>query len=116
MYDTYNKEEVVVPPPPPPSLSEENSHKEDVIPSPPPAQVEQGMISLSTEPSGAKVILDGEVKGITPMTLTLPSGTYEVMLTKLGHHSWEATLQVVAGETLSLSPELPPEDLPRTES
>ncbi len=118
IYNIYNKEAIVAPTPPlpPPSLLEENGQKEEVIPSLPPAQVEEGMVSLSTDPSGAKVIIDGKIKGITPITLTLPSGTHELILTKLGYHSLEATLQVVAGETTPVSLELAQEDSPRTES
>lgn len=55
----------------------------------------QGRIALSTDPSGADVIIDGERKGVSPLTLALPAGSYELAVTKSGHHPLEATISVL---------------------
>ncbi len=49
------------------------------LPSLPPAVVE-GMATIVSRPTGAQVLIDGVVRGTTPLKLTLPVGTYELEL------------------------------------
>lgn len=42
-------------------------------------------IDLSTDPSGAKVYIEGAYKGETPYTLTLPYGSYNILFEKQGY-------------------------------
>jgi serine/threonine protein kinase len=59
------------------------------------AETKQGKISLFTHPSGADILINGERKGISPLTLALPAGSYELAVTKTGHHPLEATINVL---------------------
>jgi hypothetical protein len=43
-------------------------------------EVASGTLAITTEPSGAQVIVDGEPRGLTPVTLTLPPGPHRVEL------------------------------------
>ena len=46
----------------------------------PVAQV--GQLTIDSQPAGAEVIVDGERRGVTPLTLTLPSGAHALQLTR----------------------------------
>lgn len=76
------------------------------------SEAKQGKIALSTEPSGADIIINGERKGISPLTLALPAGSYELAVTKSGHHPLEATINVLPEQEvpvdLKLSEEVSP--------
>lgn len=72
-----------------------------------------GALAVSSEPKGAKVKLNGEVKGETPMSITgLKAGSYTLSLTKSGYQSIEEKKTVIAGEevkaTYSLKSNAPP--------
>ncbi|HZR47731.1 MAG TPA: serine/threonine-protein kinase [Candidatus Manganitrophaceae bacterium] len=76
------------------------------------AETKQGKIALSTDPSGADILINGERKGISPLTLALPAGSYELAVTKTGHHPLEATINVLPEQEvpvdLKLSEEVSP--------
>ncbi len=55
-------------------------------------------ISLSSEPSGAHVLVDGEEIGPTPLTAELAHGEREVELQLKGYKTWQQRLTVVANE------------------
>lgn len=57
-----------------------------------------GSVDLGSTPAGADIILDGESKGVTPVTLDLPAGAHELLLKKKGYHPLEATITIAAGE------------------
>lgn len=59
-----------------------------------------GTLTIATDPAGATVILDGEPRGITPLTLTVPAGTHRLELTADGAHR-EIPLRIVAGAEVS---------------
>ena len=42
--------------------------------------VTSGTLTIATEPTGAQVIVDGEPRGLTPVTSTLPPGPHRVEL------------------------------------
>jgi hypothetical protein len=46
----------------------------------PAAAPAQGTVSVTSNPSGAEVIIDNEVRGVTPLKLTLPAGSYTLEL------------------------------------
>lgn len=55
-----------------------------------------GKVMINTEPSGARVMIKGELKGVTPLILKdLPLGNYEAMLDKSGFEpvpiAWKIT-------------------------
>lgn len=58
-----------------------------------------GALSITSVPKGAKVKLNGQVKGETPLNLTgLKAGTYTLSLSKDGYHPLEEKRTVKAGE------------------
>jgi serine/threonine-protein kinase len=59
------------------------------------SHVAQGKIALSTHPSGAEIIINGQRRGISPLTLELPAGSHELEVMKAGHHPLEATINVL---------------------
>ncbi|MCK4347220.1 MAG: PEGA domain-containing protein, partial [Thermoplasmatales archaeon] len=68
-----------------------------------------GSISVSSDPSGADIYLDGEYKGMTPKTISdIISGDHEIELKKSGYENWSDSVYVEAGETKNVSKELIP--------
>lgn len=59
-----------------------------------------GLLLASSEPAGAQVWLDGNLKSTTNTTLTLPPGRYQVKLTKEGFLPWEKKMKI-QGEVVS---------------
>ena len=59
-------------------------------------------VSLSSIPSGAEILVDGQAAGRTPQTLELGAGTHELKLQLAGYASWRDTIQVIANESLQL--------------
>ena len=61
--------------------------------------------SLSSEPSGATVLVDGERKGTTPITVEdLEAGEHTIRVELEGRAPWETTLSLSAGRVLALQP------------
>lgn len=57
-----------------------------------------GSIDVSSKPSGASLILDGVIKGTTPITVDdLEAGSYKVILKKDGYSDWTRTAKVTDG-------------------
>lgn len=48
------------------------------------ATPETGLVTLSSDPAGAEVAIDGTSRGVTPLTMSLPVGVHKVTLTKGG--------------------------------
>jgi len=67
-----------------------------------------GTLKITSNPSGAKVYINGDYKGITPLTLDLAPGTYTVKLTKDEYEDYTKTVEVNPGETTTLSATLTP--------
>ncbi|MCD6360314.1 MAG: PEGA domain-containing protein [Armatimonadetes bacterium] len=54
-----------------------------------------GSLSISTEPSGAQVSLDGVVRGVTPLALPrVPAGEHQLELTLAEHRKYQAPVIV----------------------
>ena len=71
---------------------------------------ETGTISITSEPSGAEIYLDGEYQGTTPMTISdVILGDHKIELKKSGYEDWSASVSVKADETESVSAGLKPE-------
>ena len=74
---------------------------------------ETGYISITSEPPGAEIYLDGKYQGTTPMTLSdVISGDHKIKLKKSGYEDWSYSVSVKADETEYVSAELisPPLD------
>ena len=66
-----------------------------------------GFLYLKSEPPGAAIILDGEDKGITPLTIeSLKSGKYAVKLIKNGYFVWKKEIEITNGSVINLKAEL----------
>jgi len=61
-------------------------------------------ISFSTQPAGADIIANGELLGVTPATLALIQGAYDITLKRTGFKAWQDDVQVTAGEDQALPP------------
>ncbi|MFN3178668.1 MAG: PEGA domain-containing protein [Thermus sp.] len=75
-------------------------------------EARQGILAVTSSPSGAEVYVDGALRGRTPLSLTLPEGRYAVELRLPGYEPYRATVQVRRGETTRLDVRLNP--VPRT--
>jgi formylglycine-generating enzyme required for sulfatase activity len=62
------------------------------------------LVSLTTEPSGASVSVDGAAMGVTPVDLELTSGVREIELRLSGYNAWQERVTVVANQPLIVPP------------
>jgi hypothetical protein len=59
-----------------------------------------GSISISSTPSGAKVYLDNEYKGLTPLTMeNIVNGNHIVLVKLAGYQDWTQNVGVLANST-----------------
>jgi hypothetical protein len=63
-----------------------------------------GDISISTTPSGARILLDNQYKGVTPVIIkdVLP-GSHTIKLTFTDYDDWTTIIDVVEGSTTTIS-------------
>ncbi|HEX5502241.1 MAG TPA: PEGA domain-containing protein [Thermomicrobiales bacterium] len=61
-----------------------------------------GMVTITSDPPGATVLVDGRVKGRTPLTLTLPGGRRRVTLRRAGDADLSRVVTVRAGRTTAV--------------
>jgi hypothetical protein len=65
---------------------------------------EFGSLSVTTSPSGARVYVDGELKGVTPATIPgLSAGKHTVLLSLAGYIDLNTTVMINAGKTSEYS-------------
>lgn len=69
-----------------------------------------GILALSSNPKAAKVYINGELKGVTDLNLTLPPGTYSVEIKKDGYTNWSKDLQLRGEIVMSLDAMLFPKN------
>jgi serine protease Do len=69
-----------------------------------PSQV--GSVSLTSNPSGADIEVDGVFVGTTPADLPIGSGERQVRITKNGFNSFERKIRIMAGAKQSISADL----------
>jgi hypothetical protein len=68
---------------------------------------EYGSISITTSPPGARVYVDGEMKGFTPTTIPgISAGKHAILLTSAGYIDVNTTITVTAGTTAEYSSSL----------
>lgn len=61
-------------------------------------------VTVSSEPAGAKLFVDGEERGATPLTTQILAGNHPVELRMDGFKSWTTDVQVKANEPINLGP------------
>jgi hypothetical protein len=76
-------------------------------PSPPPPR-DTGTIIIKSNPSGAAVYVDGDYRGVSPLTLSLYTGTHTLVIRLSGYNDWSTTVSVSAGSSQTVSPTLSP--------
>jgi hypothetical protein len=71
--------------------------------------VTTGTLSVDSTPRGASVSVDGQHKGITPVTVpNLPAGSYTLSLTLAGYQDITEMFSIITGQTTSYAPTLVP--------
>ena len=73
-------------------------------------QVGAGHLRLRTNPAGAKVEIDGQPVGVTPLAQELPPGAHKVAVVLAGERNETRDVAIKAGETTSLELELEPSE------
>jgi hypothetical protein len=71
----------------------------------------RGTLAVSTNPVGIPVVVDGQPRGVTPLTLELPAGPHELKLAAEGE-ARIIPLTIAAGSTVSHTIELVKTSLP----
>ena len=67
-----------------------------------PSEAQKGLMRIKSDPSGAKVWVNGSYKGTTPLTLTsLSGGSYWVKVKKEGYVSQGKEVKISPGRTVS---------------
>jgi hypothetical protein len=75
----------------------------------PAAALPGAMATITSDPNGAEIELDGAFVGSTPTTLQLAAGPHAVTVKK-GAASWTRTMQIQSGSTITLHAPLAPKD------
>jgi hypothetical protein len=63
---------------------------------------DSGRLRISSEPAGARIMVDGQPVGITPMEYQLPSGSHLVTVDKVGYASQSKTIDVNRADLASV--------------
>jgi formylglycine-generating enzyme required for sulfatase activity len=63
-----------------------------------------GSLKISSVSTGAQVRVDGIERGPAPVTVSAPSGVREIQIHAPGRQSWQSSVVLKAGETLSVGP------------
>ena len=59
--------------------------------------IQNGLVFVSSTPSGSKVYLNGQQRGTTGERLTLAAGTYTMKIQRNGYRTWERAVTVEGG-------------------
>ena len=63
-----------------------------------------GSLSIKSTPTGATVVVDGTIKGTTPLVLgNISVGSHTVQVQKLGYNEYSTTVKVTSGKTTTVS-------------
>jgi eukaryotic-like serine/threonine-protein kinase len=77
------------------------------IPAPMPTPAPKlGALKIDSSPIGAQVLVDGEIKGATPLSIQLPVGAHEVRLVLANYGDWEAQVKVMEDKVTHIPVEL----------
>ena len=67
-----------------------------------------GTVTITSEPDGAEIFVDGKFYGNTCATLKLPAGSHAILLKFPGRADWRRTLEVLKSSKVSLKATLDP--------
>jgi len=62
-----------------------------------------GTISITSEPAGAKIFIDGEYKGQTPAAISLTTGAYQLFLEHQLYEPYKDSVSIEKGQTKTLN-------------
>jgi hypothetical protein len=68
--------------------------------------IKTGTLTIDSEPSEADIYIDGKYRGITPLTLTLEVGSYNIEVSKGGYENYTKTITITDRETKVITPKL----------
>jgi PEGA domain-containing protein len=89
-------------PPAPPAPSPAPAPVPPQATTPPPASAPtSGLLEITSDPSGAKVTVDGTARGTTPVTVPVAPGQHDVVISD-GTRATTRTVNAVAGNTTTL--------------
>lgn len=67
---------------------------------------ENGILVAKSDPDGASIYIDGDLKGATNTNLRLPPGSYNLEIKKDGHVSWQKNLNIKKEEVTQVTAHL----------
>ncbi len=67
---------------------------------------ENGILVVKSDPDGASILIDGDLKGATNTNLKLKPGTYNVEIKKNGYISWNKSLSIKKEEVTQITAHL----------
>ena len=76
-------------------------------PTPPVEKIEHIVITVSSIPEHADVLVDGKFRGTTPLALTLPNSPVLIHIERQGYRPWKREL--IPAKDMQISPALEPE-------
>lgn len=65
-----------------------------------------GTLSVTSNPAGAQVLVDGQLLGTTPLLVTIGTGQHTVEVRSSGYDSFSTTVNLTSGQTLQVSANL----------
>ena len=65
-----------------------------------------GSLSVSSNPEGASVYVDGSYSGTTPTQLSLDAGTHSILITLPGYNNYSTSVTITGGQTQSVQADL----------
>ncbi len=63
---------------------------------------ESGTLSIDSTPKGSRILIKGETKGHTPVTLDLKAGEYEVVLEHPEYRPWHFTITILSSKQVEI--------------
>ncbi len=67
------------------------------------ASIDSGIISITSDPPGAKVFIDGEYKGQTPAEISLITGSHQLFLQRQLYEPYRDSVVIEKGQTKTLN-------------
>lgn len=68
------------------------------------ARADAGSVTITSDPLGAEIYVDGKFVGQTPSTIHLVSGPHRIEVKSQGKQGWERNLEVLKDSQLTLHP------------
>ncbi len=71
--------------------------------------VSNGLLVANSDPNGAQIIIDGKLNSATNSTITLPLGTYDIKIKKVGYLDWQKQIKIENGVVSEIDTSLFPQ-------